>query len=75
MQAMATQNVIRQNIPTDMILHGDCISLMRQMPGESVDLIVTDPPYLVIATALDAPSRTMRTVTGSSLRCRKRAAY
>jgi DNA modification methylase len=47
MQAMATQNVIRQNIPTDMILHGDCISLMRQMPGESVDLIVTDPPYLV----------------------------
>jgi len=27
------------------VLHGDCIDLMRGMPAESVDAIVTDPPY------------------------------
>ncbi|NER93520.1 MAG: DNA methylase [Symploca sp. SIO1B1] len=27
------------------IIHGDCIEVMRQMPSESVHLIVTDPPY------------------------------
>lgn len=27
------------------LLHGDCIELMREMPEESVDLIITDPPY------------------------------
>lgn len=25
--------------------HGDCINLMNQMPEESIDLIVTSPPY------------------------------
>jgi site-specific DNA-methyltransferase (adenine-specific) len=29
------------------IAHGDCIEIMRQMPSESVDFILTDPPYLV----------------------------
>ena len=29
------------------IIHGDCIAVMRTMPGASVDLVVTDPPYLV----------------------------
>ena len=29
------------------VLHGDCIAIMKAMPGESVDLSVTDPPYLV----------------------------
>ncbi|PJA70319.1 hypothetical protein CO155_00635, partial [Candidatus Pacearchaeota archaeon CG_4_9_14_3_um_filter_35_19] len=27
------------------ILKGDCIRLMKKMPSNSVDLIVTDPPY------------------------------
>jgi site-specific DNA-methyltransferase (adenine-specific) len=27
------------------VLHGDCVELMRQMPDNSVDAIVTDPPY------------------------------
>ena len=26
---------------------GDCLKLLRQLPDESVDLIVTDPPYIV----------------------------
>jgi len=29
----------------DRIICGDCLTVMREMPGESVDLIVTSPPY------------------------------
>jgi site-specific DNA-methyltransferase (adenine-specific) len=29
------------------ILHGDCVQVMRELPSESVDFILTDPPYLV----------------------------
>lgn len=29
------------------IICGNCIDVMRDMPDESVDLVVTDPPYLV----------------------------
>jgi site-specific DNA-methyltransferase (adenine-specific) len=32
---------------TNRILNGDCIEILKQMPNESIDLIVTDPPYLV----------------------------
>jgi site-specific DNA-methyltransferase (adenine-specific) len=32
--------------PRNTVLHGDCIELMRNLRGGSVDLIVTDPPYL-----------------------------
>lgn len=33
-------------IPQPRILHGDCVDVMRSMPGESVDFILTDPPYI-----------------------------
>ena len=29
----------------DRIHEGDCLEVMRQLPGESVDLVVTSPPY------------------------------
>jgi site-specific DNA-methyltransferase (adenine-specific) len=29
----------------DRLIHGDCIDALRELPGESVDLICTDPPY------------------------------
>ena len=32
--------------PRNTVLHGDCIGLMGKMPRESVDFILTDPPYL-----------------------------
>ena len=32
--------------PSDTILHGDCIHLMRRAPYRSVDFILTDPPYV-----------------------------
>jgi DNA modification methylase len=28
-----------------MVFHGDCIKVMRQLPDNSVDSVVTDPPY------------------------------
>ena len=43
---MQAQNAI-QNRFIDTITHGDCIEVMRQMPANSVDFILTDPPYLV----------------------------
>jgi DNA modification methylase len=29
------------------VLHGDCVEVMRSLPSESIDFILTDPPYLV----------------------------
>jgi len=30
------------------IIQGDCLSVMRQMPDNSVDLVATDPPYFKV---------------------------
>jgi adenine-specific DNA-methyltransferase len=35
------------------IIPGDCIEVMREMPAGSIDLIATDPPYLVNYTSRD----------------------
>jgi DNA modification methylase len=35
------------------VIHGDCTKVMQQMPSGSVDLVVTDPPYLVNYTSRD----------------------
>lgn len=29
------------------IIHGDCLSVMREMPDASIDHIITDPPYAI----------------------------
>jgi DNA modification methylase len=29
------------------IIYGDCVQIMQEMPNDSVDLALTDPPYLV----------------------------
>jgi len=31
---------------TNRIIHGNCMEIMKGMPSESVDLIVTDPPFM-----------------------------
>ena len=31
----------------DYIECGDCLELMKEIPDKSIDLIVTDPPYLI----------------------------
>jgi DNA modification methylase len=43
--------------PIDTLLNGDCIEVMRGLDGETVDFILTDPPYLV-----DYRSRDGRTI-------------
>lgn len=43
---MQTQTTIQHPL-TNTIHHGDCIDVMHQMPANSVDFILTDPPYLV----------------------------
>jgi DNA modification methylase len=40
-------NTIQQQLSVNTILNGDCIQVMRQMPANSVDFILSDPPYLV----------------------------
>lgn len=46
---MHVQDPVRNEQRTfiNQVLHGDCIEVMRQMPANSVDFILTDPPYLV----------------------------
>jgi DNA modification methylase len=46
------------------ILHGDCIEVMRRMQAESVDFILTDPPYLV--SFCDRTGRSFRNDTNAN---------
>ena len=32
-------------LPFNRVLHGDCVDVMRDLPAESVDFVLTDPPY------------------------------
>ena len=32
------------------LIQGDCLEVMKNIPDNSVDLIATDPPYLISAT-------------------------
>ncbi len=45
--ATTTLATAQQSNFTNKILHGDCIDVMKQMPANSADFILTDPPYLV----------------------------
>ena len=44
---MQTNRIDQLSVPTNTILHGDCISIMQGLPANSIDFILTDPPYLV----------------------------
>src|SRR3546814_1081149 len=35
----------RNALPLDMIIQGDCIAAMNELPENSVDLVFADPPY------------------------------
>lgn len=36
------------------LYHGDCIEIMKKMPDESVDMVLTDPPYGTTACQWDS---------------------
>jgi len=42
-----TNRINQLSVPTNTVFHGDCVSIMRSLPANSIDLILTDPPYLV----------------------------
>ena len=42
---MNIQNWIEAGNPWNVILHGDCMDLMKQIPDKFIDLAITDPPY------------------------------
>lgn len=35
------------------LMHGDCLELMKEIPDDSVDMILTDPPYGITACKWD----------------------
>ena len=40
-------------ISRNTIMHGNCIDTMREMPAQSVDFILTDPPYIAAYKSRD----------------------
>jgi DNA modification methylase len=42
---MAIQQDLFPPIHNQKIIHGDCLEVMKEMPDNSIDFIVTDPPY------------------------------
>ncbi len=38
-----TQN--QKELPMIDLMHGDCLELMKDIPDDSVDMVLTDPPY------------------------------
>ena len=44
---MPTNRIDQLSAPTNTVLHGDCTSVMRSLPANIIDFILTDPPYLV----------------------------
>ena len=55
---MTTAVQTQQTSFLNSILRGDCIEIMQQMPANSADFILTDPPYL--ANFRDRDGRTLR---------------
>ena len=39
------KEVEKPNLQTDVIVCGDCLTVLRNMPSESIDFIFTSPPY------------------------------
>ena len=37
------------------LYEGDCLEVMRELPSESVDAVVTDPPYMIGASSVGDP--------------------
>lgn len=39
---------------TNKIIHGDCLQVMKDIPDESIDMVLTDPPYGTTACKWDS---------------------
>ncbi len=50
-------------MPENTVIHGDCVQVMAGLPAESVDFVLTDPPY--ICGYRDRQGRTVANDTSS----------
>ncbi|MBN1430966.1 MAG: site-specific DNA-methyltransferase [Anaerolineae bacterium] len=51
--------MIREDLPLNQILYGDCVDWLASLPEKSIDLIFADPPYnLQLQNALYRPNMT-----------------
>lgn len=50
-------------LPTNQIVQGDCVQVLKSLPDSTVDLVLTDPPYLV--NYRDRSGRSVRNDGGS----------
>jgi len=41
---MTNERISGLSVPKLELLHGDCIDLMENIPDNSVDMVLTDPP-------------------------------
>ena len=46
-QIISENNNPQPDLKPNQIVSGDCIEVMKHLPGKCIDLVVTDPPYLV----------------------------
>jgi adenine-specific DNA-methyltransferase len=44
---MPTTSTNQTSVSNNTVLHGDCIEIMGTLPANSIDFVLTDPPYLV----------------------------
>jgi site-specific DNA-methyltransferase (adenine-specific) len=51
-------------LPENQIVQSDSVQILKAFPGKSVDLVVTDPPYLV--NYRDRSGRTIKNDNGSA---------
>jgi DNA modification methylase len=50
---------MKQDLPLDSVLHGDCVEILDDLPANSIDLIFADPPYnLQLTQGLWRPNMT-----------------
>lgn len=58
-----------KELPIDQIVCGDCLDVMKGIPGKSIDLLVTDPPYFLPANSYVGTRETpyKRTLADTSL--------
>jgi len=54
------------SLPTNQILHGDCLELLKTLPSESLDSVVTDPPY-GLGTDHPTPEEMLAYLNGAEL--------
>ena len=50
-------------LPENQIVQGDCVQILKTLPDAVIDLVVTDPPYLV--NYRDRSGRTVRNDSGN----------